>query len=145
MNPYIVGGGAAIIVVMGLLLKGSYERNGELEAKLDDQVQETNECVAANETNDETITQLESRIETLSTLRAAEAEERERVLTEREEELARARARADRLEREREDEIATNDDCAALMQLDLDSFCPATAHQLRQRSIGASGDGDEGS
>ena len=131
-----------ILVVLGVQLKSALKRVGELETKLEQQVKETEECVSANGTNQDTITLLETQLADMVKQRRAEAAERERVLTEREQELEAARARADRLEREREDEIATNDDCAALMQLDLDSFCPATAHQLRQRSIGASGDRD---
>jgi chromosome segregation ATPase len=131
-----------ILVVLGWQLKAALQKVGELEAKLEQQARETEECVTANGTNQTTITDLESQIATMVEERRADAERREQVLTERERELEEARARADRLERERENEIASNDDCAALMQLDLDSFCPATAHQLRQRTIGASGDGD---
>lgn len=142
MNPYILGGGAAVIVVMGVLLKNSYEANGELEAKLETQAAETLECSDANTTNQETITTLEGRIATMIEERRVDTERREQVLVEREQELLRARARADRLEEERENEINTNPDCADLTSLSLDMFCPDTAHQLRQRSIGAGGDGD---
>ena len=142
MNPYVLGGGAAVIAIMGFLLKNSYERNGELEVKLENQAQETQECADANLTNDETITELEARIAALSTLRASEAAEREAMLAEREQELLRARARADELERERENEIESNEDCAALTSLDVGQFCPATAGQLRQRSRGPGGNGD---
>jgi chromosome segregation ATPase len=142
MNPYILGGGAALIAILGLMLNSSVKRNGELEAKLEQQALETQECADANQTNDETITKLEASIAKLSDLRRSEAEERERVLAERERELLRARARADQLEEERENEQETNDDCAALTALDVGAFCPATAGQLRERSRGPGGNGD---
>ena len=142
MNPYIIGGAAALIAILGLMLNSSVKRNGELEALLETQVLETQECADANQTNDETITKLEASIAKLSALRRSEAEERERVLAERERELLRARARADRLEEERENEQETNDDCAALTALDVGTFCPATARQLRERSRGPGGNGD---
>ena len=142
MNPYVIGGGLAALALMGFLLKNSYERNGELEAKLETQAAETLECSDANTTNQDTITALESRIATMIEERRVDTERREQVLVEREQELLRATARADRLEEERRNEQETNQDCADLTSLSLDDFCPATAHQLRQRSIGASSDGD---
>lgn len=131
-----------IIVTLGWQLRSALKHVGELETKLEQQVRETEECVNANGTNIETIDRMEATMRTMIERRRAEQEQRERVLAERDRELELARSRADRLEREREDEVATNTDCAALMQLDLDAFCPASAHQLRQRSIGASGDRD---
>lgn len=140
MNPYVLGGGAAIIVVMGFLLKHSYERNGELEAKLETQAAETVEAADANDSNLVTIRELRTDIEGMIEERRADTERREQVLVEREQELLRATARADRLEEERDNEINTNSDCADLTSLSLDMFCPNTASQLRQRSIGAGGD-----
>ena len=142
MNPYILGGGAAIIAVLGLMLKGALERNGELEVKLDRQASETLECVDANSSNADTITALESRIATMVEERRADAAERERILTEREQELLRARAEADRLREIRDDEQADNQDCAELAALDVHRFCPNTADQLRQRSRGESNNED---
>jgi len=142
MNPYLIGGGVAVLSVMGFLLKNSYERNGELEALLDTQVDQTQECVTANLTNDAAITELEVALDAMTAGRAADAAEREAVLVERSQELAAARALADRLERERQDEIDTIPECADLMALSIDAACPATTHQLRQRSIGISGDTD---
>jgi len=142
MNPYLIGGGVAVLGVMGFLLKNSYERNGELEALLDTQVEQTQECVTANLTNDAAITELEVALNAMTAGRAADAAEREAVLVERSQELAAARALADRLERERQDEIDTIPECADLMALSIDAACPATTHQLRQRSIGISGDTD---
>ena len=142
MNPYVIGGGLAVVAVLGFLLKNSYEKNGELAAKLATQANETLECTDANTTNQDTITSLETQIADMIEERRVDTERREQVLVEREAELARARARADQLEQERENEQETNQDCADLTSLSLDFFCPATAHQLRQRSIGAGGDGD---
>ena len=49
MNPYIVGGVALVIAIMGWQLKSSITRNGELEVKLETQVSETLECASAND------------------------------------------------------------------------------------------------
>ena len=98
MNPYVIGGGLAVFALMGFLLKNSYERNGELEAKLETQANETLECSDANTTNQETITGLETQIAAMIEERRVDTERREQVLVEREQELARAVARADRLE-----------------------------------------------
>lgn len=144
MNPVHIGAGIAalLVIILGGLLKSSYARNGELEASLKTQAAETNECVAANETSQIAIGNLTARIEAMVGERKADEAERERVLVEREQELAQARARADRLERERQHEQETSQDCADFTSLSLDDFCPATAHQLRQRSIGEGGNGD---
>lgn len=142
MNPYVLGGGALVIIVMGVLLKSSYERNGELETKLKTQAEETLECADANTTNNTTITTLEERIATMIEERRVDTERREQVLVEREQELLRAQARADQLEKERDNEIAENEDCADLTSLRVDLFCPATAGQLRERSRGPGGHGD---
>jgi glycyl-tRNA synthetase beta subunit len=142
MNPYVIGGVALIIAIMGWQLKSSITRNGELEAKLETQAEETLECTDANASNDETITTLEDRIAAMIEERQVDAAERERILTEREQELLRARAEADRLRELRDDEQAENQDCADLLSLDVERFCPTTADQLRERSRGAGGDGD---
>lgn len=142
MNPWVIGGGAAIIAILGLLLNSSIKRNGELEAKLETQANETRECADANVTNTTTITELEQRIESMIEERRVDTQRREEVLVEREQELLRARARADELERERDNEIETNQDCADLTSLNVGLFCPATAGQLRERSRGPGGHGD---
>ena len=140
MNPYLAGGVALVILVLGWQLKASITRNGELMVRLETQVVETLECADANKSNITSIASLQNRMDIMVEQRQADAEQRELVLVQREQELTAARARADRLEREREDEIDTNPDCADLMSLSLDQFCPNTAFQLRQRSIGESGD-----
>lgn len=142
MNPYLIGGAAAVIFILGLLLKGAYEDKGELEAKLKTQADQTVECTDANETNTETITQLEERIAAMVEERRIDTERREQVLAEREQEMQRLQARADELERERENESQTSEDCAALNELRVSNFCPATAEQLRVRSRGPGGNGD---
>jgi hypothetical protein len=142
MNPYVLGGAALVIIVMGWQLKASITRNGELSAKLETQAEQTLEATDANDTNMVTIMELKSTIDSMVEERRVDTERREQVLVEREQELLRARARADDLEREREDEIATNQNCAELTALDVGFFCPATGEQLRQRSRGASSNGD---
>jgi len=144
MNPYVLGGAALIIIVMGWQLKSSYERNGELEAKLETQAEQTLEATDANDTNMVTIMELKSTIDSMIEERRVDAVRREQVLVEREQELQRARARADDLEREREDEIANNQNCAELANLDVGFFCPSIGEQLRERSRGedSNGNGD---
>jgi len=136
MNPYLIGGAALIILILSWQLKSSYERNGELEAKLKTQVEQTQEAADANDTNMVTITTLKDRIATMIEDRRVDTERREQILVEREADLMRANAEADRLRGERKDEQLENADCAALAQLDVGSFCPATANQLRERSRG---------
>jgi glycyl-tRNA synthetase beta subunit len=142
MNPYVIGGVALIIAIMGWQLKSSITRNGELTAKLEAQASETIEAADANATNQATITGLEARIKDMIEDRRIDAELRERVLDEREQELIAANARADQLQDERDDEIDTNPDCADLASLSLDMFCPAAAHQLRERSVSEGRNGD---
>ena len=142
MNPYVLGGAALVIIVMGWQLKSSIQRNGELEAKLETQAEQTLEAANANDTNMVTIKTLTDRIATMVEERRVDTERREQILVEREADLLRARAEADRLRGEREDEQEDNEDCAALAQLDVGSFCPATANQLRERSRGPGSNGD---
>ena len=94
MNPYIIGGVALVIGIMGWQLKSSVTRNGELTAKLEVQASETLECTDVNATNQTTITALEDRIMVMIEARRVDTELREQVLVEREQELARAQARA---------------------------------------------------
>lgn len=142
MNPYVIGGVAIVIAIMGWQLKSSVTRNGELETKLEVQASETLECTTANESNQREIDTMITRMNRMIEERRVDNERREQVLVEREQELALVRAETERLRNERDDEIDTNPDCADLTSLSLDMFCPNTAHQLRQRSIGASGDED---
>lgn len=142
MNPYVIGGVALVIAIMGWQLKSSITRNGELQAKLEVQASETLECTDANSSNVITIRTLTADIRKMINERRVDTARREQAMAEREKELLRAHARADQLEREREDEIETNPDCATLTSLSVDMFCPDTALQLRQRSIGESSDQD---
>ena len=142
MNPYIAGGMALAIIILGWQLKGSLTREGETAAKLETQAGETLECVTANRTNSKTIDTLEERITTMVEERRVDTERREQVLVEREQEILRQIARADELERDRDDEETANLDCAELRSLSVESFCPVAGEQLRQRSLGISSDGD---
>jgi hypothetical protein len=142
MNPYLVGGVALVIAIMGWQLKSSVTRNGELEAKLETQAVETLECTSANATSVTAINTLETTIATMIEERRVDTVRREEILNERNLELERARAESDRLRDVRDDELDTNPDCAELSALSVDFFCPATGRQLRERSAGASGNGD---
>jgi len=145
MNPYLIGGAVLTIAIMGFLLKGAYERTGELEAKLETQVEQTQEAADANNTNMVTIKTLTERIAIMVEARRVDTERREQVLVEREADLLRARAENDRLRGEREDEQNENPDCADLASLRVDLFCPATAGQLHERSRSPGGHGDRDS
>lgn len=142
MNPYITGGVALLIILMGWQLKSSVTRNGELKVLLQKQADETQECVDSNATNNTTITALEERIADMIEERRVDAARREQVLVEREADILRWRARAEQLERERDNEIINNEQCMEFTSLDPSRFCPESASQLRLRSRGSSGDGD---
>lgn len=142
MNPYMIGGVALLIAIMGWQLKSSITRNGELEAKLETQAAETLECADANATNQTTVTTLEERISIMIDERRVDTVRREQILDERDQALLRARAAADQLQRERDDEISENPECADLASLSIDFFCPATGASLRERSRGPSSNGD---
>ena len=142
MNPYVLGGGVVVIAIMGFLLKGAYERTGELEAKLKTQADETTECVNANQSTTTTIRELRIKVEDMVNQRRADAAEIDRVLAERDAALMRAEIEADEMEDERDGEIALLPDCADLTSLSVDFFCPATGRQLRERSRGPGGDED---
>lgn len=142
---YIIGVLVVALALMSVALKKSYERNGELESKLETQAAETLECADANASNLQTIGTLRARIETMIGERVADRERREQVLVERDEELRRARLEADRLREERQDEIDSNVQCADFNSLVVAEFCPTTARRLRERSRGpdSGGDGDD--
>jgi hypothetical protein len=142
MNPYVIGGVALLITIMGWQLKSSITRNGELEAKLETQAEQTVEAVDANSTNMVTINQLQKRIDFMIEDRRVDTVRREQVLVEREADLIAARAENDILREAREDEQDENADCKDLASLRVDFFCPATADQLRQRSRGPGSNGD---
>ena len=135
MNPYVIGGVALVIAIMGWQLKSSVTRNGELSAKLETQATETLECTAANASTVDTITRLEATITTMVEERRIDTERREQIMDERDQALARAQIVSDELQEERDNEIDENPDVAF--------FCPATGQQLRERSSGPGGNGDE--
>lgn len=145
MNPYITGGMALVIIILGWQLKASVTRNGELAAKLENQVSETQECADANVTTVGTVTALESRIATMIEERRVDTAIREEVLDERSQELLRANAVADQLRQERDHEIDDKPDCADLASLSVSFFCPDTGEQLRERSRGPGSNGDQAS
>ena len=143
MNPYVIGGVALVIAIMGWQLKSSVTRNGELSAKLETQATETLECTAANASTVDTITRLEATITTMVEERRIDTERREQIMDERDQALARAQIVSDELQEERDNEIDENPDCADLASLDVAFFCPTTGQQLRERSSGPGGNGDE--
>lgn len=136
MNPYVIGGTALLIIVLGWQLKASVTRNGELTAKLETQVSETLECAVANESNLTTVTTLEERIIAMVDERRADTVRREEILDERDQELATVRADAQRLRDERLDDFNETTDCTDLASLNVGFFCPTVAGELRERSAG---------
>lgn len=139
---YVLGGATLLVIILSVLLKGSYERTGELEAKLATQADETLECVAANDSTMATVDTLTTELAELIEERRIDTERREQILVERESDLLRARMENDRLRNERENEQDENADCKNLATLRVDLFCPATADQLRDRSRGPGGNRD---
>lgn len=134
MNPYIIGGGILVVTIMGVLLKSSYERNGELEAELRNANAATEEAADANVTNITTITTLEERIKVMVEERRIDTVRREQVLDEREQQLATAVAEAAKLKEEREEAFNENPDCEDLASLSVEFFCPTVGKQLRERA-----------
>jgi hypothetical protein len=123
-----------IIGIMGFLLKGSYERNGALEAELRNANQATEAAADANVTNIETITELQERITVMVEERRIDTVRREKILDEREQELAQARAVAVKLRKEREEAFNENPDCTDLASLSIEFFCPLVGSELRERA-----------
>lgn len=142
INPYVAGGVALLIIIMGWQLKSSISRNGELETLLAKQAGETQEAADANKSCNDTVTELEEKIKDDAERRRVNAAERERILVEREQEILRQTARADELERERDNEIISNEQCSEFTSLNVSRFCPNTGRQLLERSRGPGGNGD---
>lgn len=142
MNPYLMGGIALLVIIMGASLKSSISRNGELEAKLESQAAETLECVDANRSNITSITELVTQIDEMVEQRRVDTVLREQVLDEKVQELIAAQAETDRLRGIRNDEFDSIPECAELSSLRVGFFCPATGRQLRERSRGENSNGD---
>jgi len=134
MNLYAIGGAVVVIAILGFLLKGSYERNGELKAELSIANAATNEAADANDTNQITITELRAKITTMTEERRVDTVKREKVLDERERELVAARTEAAKLRKERNEAFNENPDCVDLASLSVEFFCPAAGGELRSRA-----------
>lgn len=142
MNPYLIGGVALVILILGWQLRSALKENGALEAKLITANEATTQAANANDTNQETITTLEDRIVTMVEERRVDAVERDRVMDERDQELAIAQAAAVKLRKEREEAFNENPDCTDLASLSIEFFCPLVGSELRERASNQSSNGD---
>lgn len=131
-NLIVSVAGYGIALLFGWLLLNAWERAGELEAKLDNQVNETEEAVSANESNHVAIKALTERLRIMVRDRASDAERRAAELRKRDSDLAQARADAVLAKRQR-DEMLSNE-CKTLSEIVVADVCPGTASGLRERS-----------
>lgn len=134
MNPYVIGGAALIIIILGWQLKSSLKENGELEANLIVANAAVGEAADANDSNMVTITTLKERITVMVDERRVDTEKREKVLDERDKQLVAAKAEAAKLKKERDEAFNENPDCADLASLSVEFFCPTVGDELLQRS-----------
>jgi hypothetical protein len=134
MNPYLIGGMALVILILGWQLKSSLKENGILEANLITANAETNEAADANETNQVTISKLKAENKAMIEERRLDAVRREQVLDEREQELIALRAEAKLLREKRDEAFTENPDCIDLASLSIEFFCPINGGSLRDRS-----------
>ena len=133
-NPYVIGGVALVIAVLGWQLKVALKENGVLEANLVTANAQTNEAADANETLAATIEKLKKANATMVEERRIDTVRREKVLDERERQLATVRAEAARLKRERDEAFNENPDCTEFAGLNVELFCPLVGSGLRERS-----------
>jgi len=132
---WIAGGVAgALLVVQTVRLGNAHERVGELEVKLQTQVEQTEEAVAANLTNMQTILLLETTVSDMIIQRLADAEERELELANRDREVDLALQLAEEDRRERLELFNATQSCDELANMRVDLACPAIADGLRERS-----------
>lgn len=110
------------------------EEIGALKTVVEVQKGEIEEAVAANGTNQTTITDLQTRLNALVLQRQTEAEERERSMAERERELAAARAETAAERRRNRELFRSTAGCEELAGLRIDLACPAVAERLRNRA-----------
>lgn len=132
MNLYLTIAGWAAALILGLLLLKATGRVGELEAKLANQVSQTEEAVSANMANVVAIESLTNRIRIMVRDRKADAEVRARELRLRDSELAAARTEAELAKRQRDEML--QGECKSLSEIIVADVCPDTAVGLRERS-----------
>lgn len=103
------------------------EERGRIEASLD-------AAVKANDTNQDTITELERRIRVMVEERTMDAQEREAAMAKRDRELAAAVRAADRARRERDALFRSTPGCEELARLDIAGACPGIGSRLQDLS-----------
>jgi hypothetical protein len=122
------------MVVQTVRLGNAKERVGELEVKLQTQVEQTQKAVDANLTNMSTILMLEGTVSDMIVQRQADADERERELENRDREVDLALQIAEEDRRERLELFHATQSCDELANMRVDLACPAIADRLRERS-----------
>jgi chromosome segregation ATPase len=113
----------------------AHERAEELAAAVATERASVSAALAANQTNQSTISDLELRLNALVESRRAEEARTAAELERRRQESERARREADRLREEVSRAWGTSKDCEAYRDLRVAGACPAVADRVRERSI----------
>jgi hypothetical protein len=137
--------GIAACVALGLAISTAFcfrawqnarEEVGEYRARLEQQAAQTETAVAANASNQTSITELEQRLRDMTAARQLEREQRDLALAAREREALAAREDAARLRRQLNAAWRSTSDCEALGRVDVAGVCPDVAARLRERAAG---------
>ncbi len=134
MNLWLTIGGYAIAAILGLLLLSANKRIGELETKLDVQVEETREAADANDSNMLTIAELREANRRMVAARKADAERSKREIGIRNMAIIVAQEVAAEERRQRIEILKSTENCDTYANLVVADVCSAIAVELRERS-----------
>ena len=134
MNLGLTIGGYAVAAILGLLLLSANKRIGELETKLDVQVEETREAADANDSNILTIVELVEANRRLAAARKADAERSKQEIVLRDMALIVAQGVAEQERRKRLEILKSTENCDTYANLVVADVCSAIAVELRERS-----------
>ena len=134
MNIGLTIGGYVVAAILGLFLLSANKRIGELETKLDVQVQETREAADANDSNILTIVELVEANRRLAAARKADAERSKQEIVLRDMALIVAQGVAEQERRKRLEILKSTENCDTYASLVVADICPAFALELRERS-----------
>ena len=137
--PYVA------LAIMTILYLGKRDDYAEVQIKLKNQANQTQEAADANVTNLVTINSLRARIDAMIAARKADQEARERLLAARDRELSIARLDAAKAKQERDRLLRSTESCENYADIVVADICPAIAIGLRERSRGPGSDGDKDS
>ncbi len=134
MNLWATIGGYAAAAILGLMLLSVNKRIGELETKLDVQVEETREAADANDSNMLTIAELKVKNRDLVAARKADTERSEREIGIRNMAIIVAQEVAAEERRQRLEILKSTENCDTYANLVVADVCSAIALELRERS-----------